>query len=740
MLIFVPVKQSIPLYLCILLVMGSACSTTKSLQDGDYLLRKNSIVVRQKELPSSELSSYLSQKPNTYLLGLNPLLSIYNWSSKENSLWRKIGDAPVVYDPTLVDKSIQNIDNHLRYIGYYNSQVESRVQVKGRKVYVTYYIAPGKRYKISAIDYEIPDYGTFKEEFEADLPNSTLAVGDYLSEASLEKEVERSAQYFRNQGYYGFTKTYYAFEADTLAGDGNARLKMAIRDNSLGGSPSTAEPHRKFTLGEVKISHPERLKIRSSVLENLNTLRPGELYREEDVNTAYARLASVSMLSGVNVNMTPVSQDKVDCTIDIRGSGLQGFKTNLEASVNSSGLMGISPQLSYYHKNLFHGGEVLNIGLRGNFQFKFKDPAYATEISATSTLRFPMFLGLPNRYFQGPNIPRTDVAAAFSYQDRPEYHRIVISSAFTYNGRWGERFIYQFSPFRANIVRVSKMSAEFQESIAKSMYMLQAYSDNFDLGIGGTLYYTTDASTVPKTPYYYFRLSIDTAGNLLSLFNPLMPVNEIGQHTIWDTPYAQYIRGEFQTGKVFRFGKADKHAVALRFWAGAAYTYGNSSLPLERYFFSGGAMSMRGWQSRALGPGNSTFFNDIFSIPSQIGDMKMEANAEYRFPLVGKVEGALFVDAGNIWDFPMSNEDNDEIIGALIENYGGFFNFKTLPESFAMNWGAGLRVNLDFILLRLDLGIRLHDPAREAGDRWLAPKQWIEKNNMAIHFGVGYPF
>lgn len=725
-------------YILLLVAAASACSTTKSLQDGEYLLRKNRIKINEKSLPSSDLISYVSQKPNSYLLGLNPFLSIYNWGGHGETamgrFWQKLGEKPVVYDPLQVDKSISGIENHLRYIGYYGSQVESQVQVKGRKVSVTYYVALGKRYKISAIDYDIPTYDTFQEDFKADLSNTSVKTGDYLSEAGLEEEAERSAQHFRNLGYYGFTKTYYAFEADTLSGDGNARLTMSIRDYGMGDSPQSARPHKKFHLGQVNIQHPERLKIRSSVLENLNILRPGQLYREKDVNTTYARLASVNMLSGVNVNMTPVADDRVDCNISLRSSGLQGFKTNLEASVNSSGLMGISPQLNYYHKNLFHGGELLNVGLRGNFQFKPKSDAYSTEVSTTATLRFPMFLGLPNRLFQGPNIPRTDVSLAFSYQDRPEYRRTVIASAFTYNGRWGDRLFYQFTPIRANIVRLFNISEDFSTQIMKSLYMMQAYSDNFDLGISGMLYYTTNSSTVPTTPYHYYRFSVDLAGNILSLFNPLLPVDDFGQHTIWNTSYSQYVRAEFQTGKVFRFGKADKHALALRFWAGAVYGYGNSSIPLERYFYSGGAMSMRGWQSRALGPGNSTLFSDIFSIPSQIADMKLEANVEYRFPIVGKLEGALFVDAGNIWDLP------SELDAILDEDFGDVFHFNTLPESFALNWGPGLRFNLDFILLRLDLGIRLHDPAREAGDRWVAPRNWFKNNNMALHFGVGYPF
>ena len=734
MLIFVLVNLRRGLYFCAILLASVACSTTRSLEDGQYLLRKNKIVVNDKSVTSGELGSYVSQKPNSYLLGLNPFLSIYNWgndgSTPMERFWKKLGDAPVVYDPSQVDKTIASIQNHLRYIGYYGSQVESSVAVKKRKVYVTYYVALGKRYQISSIDYEVPSYGTFKQDFEADLPNSTLAVGQYLSESALEAEAERSAQYFRNNGYYGLTKTYYAFEADTLASDGGARLKMAIRDYGLGDSPSQGHEHKKFTLNEVTITRPERLKIRPSVLENLNTLHPGQQYDERDINTTYSRLSKVNMLSGVNIDLNPVSDDKVDCNISLRSSGLQGFKTNLEASVNSSGLMGISPQLTYYHKNLFHGGEVLNLALKGNFQFKFKDTAYSTEVSATSSIRFPRFLGLPTRIFKGPNIPQTDLSLAFSYQDRPEYKRTVIASALTYNGRLGKRMFYQITPIRANITRVFNMSDAFLERLMSSMYMLQAYSNSFDMGVGGMLYYTTDASAIPKTPYYFFRVNLDVSGNLLSLFNPVLPVIEdTGVHTIWSVPYSQYARLEFQTGKVFRFGKEDRHALALRFWGGAVLAYGNGNVPLERYFSCGGAMSMRGWQARALGPGNDYTYRDVFSIPSQIGDFKLEANVEYRFPLFWKLEGALFLDTGNIWDLP-SPYYNDE----------GTFAFDTLGESFAMDWGPGIRVNLDFLLLRLDLGFRVHDPARDEGDRWLGPGQWFKKDNLAVHFGVGYPF
>ena len=714
-----------------------SCSTTRSLRDGEYLLRKNTVQVDSRDFSAASLGAYVVQKPNSYLLGLNPFLSVYNWSGQDPSaaggLYRKLGVAPVVYDPSKVDESIESMLGHLRYIGYYGSQVESQVQVKGRKVYVNYYVTLGKRYTVSDIRYEIPQYGTFAQDFGRDLPNTTLKKGLFLSEEALDKEADRSASYLRTLGYYGFNKNFYTFEADTLSGNGQAKLKVSIRDYARGDRPESAAQHRKFSLGDVTITYPERLKIRPSVLEGLNLLRPGMPYDERTVNATYSRLSSVGMFSGVNVTMTPVSEDRVDCNIGLRNSRLQGIKANLEASVNSTGLFGLSPQLNYYHRNLFHGGELLNVGLKGNFQFKpgAADAAYTTEVSATSTLRFPLFLGLPNSIFKGANVPRTDLSASFIYQDRPEFKRTVIATSYAYSGRIGSRLLYQFTPFRANVARLFNIEEDFMLRLMETNpFLLLAYMDHFDMGMSGSLYYTTDASTIPVTPYHYFRLSVDVSGNALSLLNNVMPVDDYGAHTIWETPYSQYVRSELHMGKVFRFGHEDRQALALHLMGGIGRAYGNStSLPIERYFYAGGSNSMRGWQARTIGPGNEET-NMLFAIPTQMGDMKLEANVEYRFPLVWKLEGALFVDAGNIWDIRMPDSEYEA---------GGYFDWKTLPESIGLDWGLGIRVNLDFLLVRLDGGIRLHDPSRTAGDRWVSPGQWF-KGNYAIHFGVGYPF
>ncbi len=723
-------KNLISVFSCLVAVVS--CSTTRSLSEGQYLLRKNTVVTDDPSFAVSSLNSYISQKPNSYIAGVNPLLSVYNWGDKGETamgrFFRKIGSAPVIFDGDKVSESASSIENHLTYMGYYGSRVKTSVDIKDKKAFVTYDITLGRRYTLSEIEYDVPTYGTFAQEFKEDIANVSVKSGQYLSESALEKEAERSAAYFREQGYYGFSKSFYSFEADTLSSDGKARLKYSIRDYALGDSPESGNEHHKYSIGEVVVTHPENLRIRPSVIEERNIMTPGQLYRESLVNTNYSRFSSIPMLTGVNINLEPVDGDKVNCNISLRSSGIQGIKTNLEASVNSTGLIGVSPQLNYYHRNIFCGGEQLGVGLKGNFQFRPRTKAYSTDLSVTSSLRFPRFIGIPTSLFKGPNIPSTEITAAFAYQDRPEFRRTVISGAFTYNGRVGQNLYYQFSPVRANISHLYNIDEDFLEKIFNSNpFVYMAYMDNFDLGIGGTVYYTTNSSTVPMTPYHYARLSVDVSGNFLSLFNSLMKVNDEQQHVIWDTPYAQYIKAELNLGKVFRFGREDNQALALHLGAGIAYAYGNSdTAPVEKLFYVGGANSMRGWQARTLGPGLAQYL-DYFAIPSQVGDMKLEANVEYRFPLVSKLEGALFFDCGNIWD--VGSEDYD----------GNLFKFSRLAESIAMNWGVGLRFNLNFLILRLDAGIRLRDPARSVGDRWVPTNEWLN-GNTALHFGVGYPF
>lgn len=720
-------------YKILILIAASAfllsCSTTRALQDDEYRLAKNRIEIENsKDFNPNLLSPYLKQKHR----GWTPFLYVYNWTNGKGKGWdrfvQKIGVAPVVYDPDMVDSSIENMTSHLEYLGYYGSKITSEIGVRKRRVDVTYNVTLGKQYPIKDIEIILPAHGEFAADFLSDTASVTIKTGSILSESALEKETERASTAMRNMGYYTFNKNHFFFEADTLSVPGSALLKMTVNEYTRNESPKDAEPIRKFYFNEVSIDYPKTLKIKTKVLKGLNTIIPGEVYSESQVNNTYSRLSALRTFSSVNVGMTQSDTNHVNSSITLSQSKMQGFKLNIEASTNSSGLFGISPQISYYHKNIFRGGEWLNLSFMGNFQFKFNDNVRSNEFGVSAGLSFPKFFPLPYRLFKGA-IPRTDINLSYNFQDRPEYTRNIISTSFGYNGNVKNRFFYQVYPMQLNIVNLFDLDENFYKTLANDPFLRNAYQNHFDIGSGGTLYYTSNPESIPKSTYFYTRLQFDIAGNLLSAFKPLMRKDENGSGMIWNTPFSQFVRAELTLGRTWIFGKKGGQSIATRLLAGAGYAYGNSSaLPFEKHFYGGGANSLRGWQARTVGPGLAPMDNS-FVIPNQTGDMKLEANIEYRFDIVWKLAGAVFVDAGNVWTLQDNGGERDN---------ESLFRISTFGKSIAADWGYGLRLNFGFLLLRLDMGHKIHDPARE--NRWVNPGKWFKRDNYALHFGVGYPF
>ena len=714
----------------IAVLMMVSCSTTRVLQDGEYRLTKNKIeIANDDSFNPSRLNKYLKQNEG---LGWSPFMVVYNWSDMTGSKWdnflEKIGKAPVVYDPDMVDSSIENITNHLEYLGYYGSRVESDISVKRKRVTVTYDVFLGKRFPIKAIDYVLPSRGDFRDVFLKDTAELGIHPGDYLSEDALESITEEASSRMRNQGFFDFSKNNFFFEADTTTYPDSAILELRINEYTRNESPKDAEPIRRFYIDDVTISYPKSLKINNRILKDLNTVIPGDIYSENMVNNTYSRFSELRLFSSVNIGMTAKDTNLVDCSISLTQSKLQGFKVNLEGSTNSSGLLGVSPQLSYYHKNIFRGGEWLNMSFMGNFQFKFNDNVRSNEFGVSAGLSLPRFFPLSYRYFKGA-IPRTDVNFSYNYQNRPEYTRNIISTSYGYTGNVDNRFYYQVYPMQLNVVRLFDLEEDFYDTLVNDPFLRNAYQDHFDLGSGGMLYYTTSPAAIPDHTYFYSRLQLDIAGNLLRAFNPLMKKDANGSGMIWNTPYSQYVRAELTLGRTWVWGKSNGQSIATRLLAGAGYAYGNSSaLPFEKHFYGGGANSLRGWQARTVGPGTAPL-DKSFVIPNQTGDMKIEANIEYRFDMFWKLAGALFVDAGNVWTLRHGRNESTE---------PSMFSWNNLGESIAADWGVGLRLDFSFLLLRFDMGMKIHDPARE--QKWVNPGQWLKRDNFAVHFGVGYPF
>lgn len=710
------------------LLLACSCSTTKFIPDGSYRLAANEVAItNDAKFNTAEVSSYIKQQPNSYFIfGWNPFLNVYNWGDGSgkglDKVWRKIGTAPVVFNPSLVESSRQNINKHLEYLGYYGSVISAEVTTVRKLARVKYTITLGKRYVIDEITYSIPYQEDFASRFYADTLNTLVKPGDYLSEKLLEEESVRGASVFRGDGYYDFSKNNYFFVADTVNTPGRTVLDYGIKSYTRNEPAVDKGPISRYKFGKVSISHADDVKFRESALRRLNMIKPGDWYNENIVNNTYSRLSALKVFSGVSMQLTPTDSALVDCNIRLSDSRQQGFKVDLEASTNSNTLIGISPQLSWYHKNIFHGGEWLTLGFTGNFQFKPGTDIRSTVLGASATLSFPKILGLSYKVVKGPNVPRTEIKASFNYQDRPEFTRNMATASYGYTWQVGPKLFFQIYPLQMSFVDLKNVTKSFQRVLDANPYLWSAYSDHVDAGVGGIIYHTTDTDIVPKTSYTYERLAFDLSGNVLSLLDGALPTNPNlpDQHLIFKVPYTQYIRAELQLGRTLRWGIKDDNALAMRFVAGAGHAYGNSSsLPYEKLFYVGGASSMRGWQAHALGPGFSKP-DESFAIPSQTGDLKFEADLEYRFRMFWKMEGALFAEAGNVWELRSGLPD--------------------FAASIAGDCGFGLRLNLDFILVRLDAGFKVREPSRDPGSRWIGPSGWFTPDGYAIHFGVGYPF
>lgn len=712
-----------------------SCSTTRVLEEDQLRLADNKIVIANgTDYKVSELTPYIKQKPNDYFIGhWNPFIYVYNWSGKSGSKWdrfvEKLGQEPVVYDESLVQQSIKGMITHLEYSGYYFSQIKSTTDVKGKNVSVEYEVSPGRQYPIRKINLQVND-STLLAILKADSANFTVSPGNPLSQEALETESERLAALLRSKGYYGFSKNHFFYYADTTTTPGVADLFVKIEDYTRNETSSSAKPHQIYTVRNVALIPEGNLKVKSEFLSDLNLIEPNTVYNEQLINTTYERFTSIPLFSSVNMQLAEVDSNHVDCMIRLSPAKLQSVKVGFEGSFNSNGLLGVAPSVSYSHKNIFGGGQTFNLGLGGDYQFRLSDPVHSDEFNVSAGLTFPQFLLLPSRLFR-QRVPSTDIKGSFNHQSRPEYTRDIMTLSYGYAWNFNRKSFYQFYPLNASVFRIPSIDREFYEKITDP-YLQNSFRNHLDLGGSFNFYYTTDPSVNPKNTYFYVRTQLEFSGYLLSLTDSFNDnCGPDGEHLIWNMPYAQYMRAEVQDVGTLRFGGANRFALAGRLLAGIGYAYGNSlSLPFEKLFYAGGSGSLRGWQARAVGPGSAPR-DESFSIANQTGDMHLEANLELRFPIFWKIQGGLFVDAGNVWNLGLDDYNGKS------RDPRSLFTFRDMLKTSALDWGLGLRLDIDMLLVRLDMGFKTYNPATQS---WLRLKDQFSKGGYALHFGIGYPF
>ncbi len=717
----------------VLAALASSCGVTRRIPEGQYLLRRNIIEVdrsvsRKERVTASELSRYVQQSPNRRFLGTNFYAWLYAQADPEkengwNRFLRRTGDPVAIWDADETARSVDFLQTYVRSRGFFSGVVTASVDtLRGRKVKVYYAVNQGVASRIGNISYVFRD-SLLAPQIMADTTATLLHRGDIFDVETLDAERARVVKNLRDRGYFDFNVSHIAYVADSTRKAQLVDIEMVIRrklkDYFADGTPEY-ENHKVYRLGEITVetSAPptdtiareglnivfrDRQNVRPKVLRRAIELHTDSLYSGSTAAETSRKLMRLGTFRTANTFFQPAdnqqdSIQKLNAYIKLTPALRQSFGIEMEGSTTSS-FYGLRTTLSYQNRNAFRGAELFEGSLTAGFEFlKSSERKLSYELGAEVSLTFPH--------------PST-VSLSANWQDRVYYSRALfgLSWGTTWSiGRWQNLTL---RPLDINLIRMGHIDPTFSQQL-NNPYLVASYADQLVAGLSGSYVFNNQPRNLDAGAVVA-RINFETTGNLLSAFTD----------KIFGIRFSQYVRGEGSFSHKIML--APRTAIAYRVQAGAIYSYGNStSPPFEKLFFAGGVNSMRGWAVRTLGPGTALYERQNY--PAQMGDVKLEANLELRFPMAGTVNGALFFDVGNIW-FMRSKPDEypDEAV----------FRLRNFHRQLGFNTGFGVRVDLRLVVLRLDWGVQLHNPGRPFGERWIDHFQW---KDTALNFGVGYPF
>ena len=702
-----------------ILLLTTACSTGKYVQEGEYILDKVAVVSDQSDYNASPLSQYVRQKEKPKLFSLF-----------RNPFSRK----PVIYDTLQARLSCQDLMTAMQNEGYMNAGVSLYTETKGKKLKATYLLHPGQPFQIGKVNYDIQDEGIL-QLLHLDQPaNQQIKPGMRFTVETLDNERKRIAGLLSDNGYFRFNKDFIHFTADTIMGRKDIALTLQLRKYKPNNNSPEVD-HTRYLIRDVlfQSNDSDRIHLRKQVLLNATAIKEGRPYDASALQRTYNNFARLQAVKYTNIKFAEVPDTNLlDCHIQISTNKPSTISFQPEGT-NTAGDLGAAASITYTNRNLFHGSEQLSIEFRGAYEAitgleGYQDQNY-TEFSVETKLVFPRFLApFLSKSFRRRQTASSEWAVSWDFQNRPEFHRRVFSSAWRY--RWSEpkhHLNYRFDLLDLNYVYMPWISSTFKRDYldnaeSRNAILRYNYEDIFIMKTGFTVSYTDGVDAV--------RANFESAGNLLNGVSKGFgfKTNSQGQHTLFNIAYAQYVKFDFDYTHLFQFDK--RNALALHAGLGVAYPYGNSTvLPFEKRYFSGGANSVRGWSVRELGPGKFKGTDGRIDFINQTGDVKLDLNAEYRSSLFWKLQGALFIDAGNIWT-----------LRNYAEQPGGQFKFTEFYKQIAASYGMGLRLNFDYFILRFDVGMKAINPAYESEkEHWsiIHPKL---SRDFDFHFAVGLPF
>ncbi len=767
--------------LCALITLWS-CSATRHVPRGKYMLDDVSIEISgDKSVSSHDLINYLKQSPNHEVLGFWKLqLGTYNLSGKDSTKWynrwvRRMGQAPVIYSQSLTDASVRQLRLALVNRGYLEAEVtaDTMMMPAEKKIKVAYKINTGEPRRIAIIRHEIPD-SAVRKLILADSAQFSIHPGDRFDRDNLDSERALITQRLREHGYYSFNKEYITFYADTSEFNKDVDLTLTVRaPRNSANKPQPADSttnHNIYYINKVyfvtsnsgynsssdiagdtvvykdiTVIYGKDHYLKPGILQQKCFITPGSLYRASDVDRTYEALARLGILKSINIELVPTGSEngrhELDAYILLARSKKQSVTFDVEGT-NSEGDFGFGLGATYQHRNLAKGSQLLTGRLRMNYESlsgKFNGlindryTEYAGEIGIT----FPKFeFPFASQSVKHKLNVDTEFALSFNYQERPEYTRIIAGAAWKY--KWVNRNNtrrHNFDLIDINYVYLPESTLDFLDQIAPDNPLLRySYEDHFIMSMAYRYYYTNKripSSLLRKYTLqprvYTLRASVETAGNLLYTISSLSNARkDNGSYNVFGINYSQYVKGEVDYAITRNFNQ--RHSLAFHAGAGIGVPYGNSTvLPFEKRFYAGGANGVRGWGVRTLGPGSYDSRNSVTDFINQCGDIRLDLSLEYRSKLFWVIEGGVFVDAGNIWT--IRNYENQP---------GGMFHLDKFWKQIAAAYGLGLRFDFTYFLLRLDLGMKAHNPAT-GQERWpIVHPNW--HRDATFHFAVGYPF
>lgn len=761
-------------FLCVALLSG--CGSARFIPEGRYLLSDVKLTTSARGIKTGELRGNVRQEPNSRWFSLFKIpLHVYCLSKADSvrgrrgfsGVLRKIGEAPVIYDPAQTAYSVASLRQSLINKGYLRARVDTTVSYRGHKAAVVYHLTPGPQTHVNSLAYTFDDPAVARI-VAADSTAGVLRKGRALDLDRLAEERTRIVSLLRNKGYYHVNNDFVTVTIDTLPHSHGADVTLHFARPDETDSARVYTPQR---FGRIRVIehgadrneietdsidyrhltylYKGRPFLHKGVLYYHIDLQQDSLYSDRRVQTT---ASMVSALPAVAYSSTRVyelgdSLGRLGCDITLQSGKPHSIGLELEGT-NTAGDLGAAAVATYSNRNLLRGSETFTVKGRLAYEaitgLEGYDNQNYIEYSLETGLRFPTLL-MP---FVSLDRKRqlnaaSEVQLMYDSQNRPEFHRRVLTGAWAYNWMRYDRpqLRHRFDLFSINYVFLPWISSTFRRDYLEgddpyNQVLRSSYENLFILKTGYSFTYNSQASQQAlsaagtQTSGYQVKAGVELAGNLLRGISGLLRFHRDseGRYSLFGINFSQYVKFDFDFSKSLAI--TEKSALAFHAALGLAIPYGNSSiLPYEKRYFSGGANSVRGWSVRSLGPGAYKGAGGKVDFINQTGNLKLDLSVEWRSLLFWKIYSALFVDAGNIWNTRHYPNMDDAV-----------FHFDSFHRQIAVAYGLGLRFNFNYFILRLDGGMKAINPAEPSGRLHYPIFHPDFGRDFTLHFAVGLPF